>query len=354
MRLELGLQRDHAMSASEAISPAQSPIDHPASSPRSRAGAKHRVRQAQIGATGRGLKLHVRRVTLLLFNLLVNNTAVFWLVGRVNKLGGGFIKTVFLAYPACDEYSLAYLYPSDIPRIRWAPRPVGFFIQNGKVGLILIATATDAHYRDEANRANMTLLAERLERVRRLVGAEQKTFAGILPGVLNQHGIIQESPETEVAVMAVCRAVDEVRRLEGLPPDCPVVVVGGRGFVGRRVVEAMAGQPVYSIDRVDGQPSTLPQELTDQPVIVLNVAVYGAIDQYVSSFWKQAVLLNEVYPEPSAEALQKLSEIGCAAYHVVGVKAIAVPPFPRTYRGGVPCCAACPAPDLGVIVKAIP
>jgi len=68
-------------------------------------------------------------------------------------------------------------------------------------------------------------------------------------------------------------------------------------------------------------------------------------------FWKELVLLNEVYPEPNADEIAFLSGIGVQAYHIVGVKAQALPQFPFAYSGGVPCCAAWNTSDMEVLLR---
>jgi hypothetical protein len=67
--------------------------------------------------------------------------------------------------------------------------------------------------------------------------------------------------------------------------------------------------------------------------------------------WPGIVYLNEVYPEPSREEIEELRDIGVSTWHVVGVKASAYPPFPKAYRGGIPCCAANPNGPLEAIVR---
>jgi len=46
------------------------------------------------------------------------------------------------------------------------------------------------------------------------------------------------------------------------------------------------------------------------------------------------------------EQVAELEARGARCYHIVGVEGEAWPPFPRAYRGGIPCCASLPfSPD---------
>ncbi|MEH2076811.1 MAG: hypothetical protein V7K57_20825 [Nostoc sp.] len=64
-------------------------------------------------------------------------------------------------------------------------------------------------------------------------------------------------------------------------------------------------------------------------------------------------MVNEVYPEPTGEELNKLITQGNRAYHIVGINADAYPPFPKAYKGGIPCCAARLSDEMDVIIRKI-
>lgn len=71
-----------------------------------------------------------------------------------------------------------------------------------------------------------------------------------------------------------------------------------------------------------------------------------ALLEYARDRWQGAIVQNEVYPEPSAAEIAELEARGAHCYHIVGVEGRAWPPFPRAYRGGIPCCASLPfSPD---------
>lgn len=69
--------------------------------------------------------------------------------------------------------------------MRWTPRLVGFIIQNRRPVLYFGVSATNEDILADATEgANLSKLSARFQRIRRLShGAEQHTYAGILPGV---------------------------------------------------------------------------------------------------------------------------------------------------------------------------
>ncbi len=96
---------------------------------------------------------------------------------------------------------------------------------------------------------------------------------------------------------------------------------------------------------------TWPAHLRHKAAILINLTKKAVISDYMGLFWKELVLLNEVYPEPSEKEVAFLSRLGVRAYHIVGVKARALPRLPRVYAGGIPCCAAWNAPDMEVLLR---
>ena len=139
---------------------------------------------------------------------------------------------------------------------------------------------------------------------------------------------------------------------EHLSLNTPIIVLGGKGFIGRRVIRMLNGRQVISIDIVDGLGvADWPAHLFGERVIVVNITVKSELDKYLGVMWPGTIVLNETYPEPSAATLNRLTQEGCVCYHVVGVRAHALPPFPEAYRGAIPCCAAWPSEDMDVIVR---
>ena len=205
-------------------------------------------------------------------------------------------------------------------------------------------SATEKDFIDPNNHVHLVSLEERMEAIRRLVGARQKTFAGILPSLFNTRGVMDgaKSMERRTTIAAVQLALVQVRQEHGLPENTPILVLGGRGFVGSGLMEVVAGQEHYYALDIGEQKRffTLRECYGNKPLIVLNLTKKGALLEYTPHFWPGVVLVNEVYPEPGKVEVEELKARGVVCYHIVGVRAKAFPAFPRGYQGGIPCCAS--------------
>lgn len=305
---------------------------------------RRRIRRWLVG--------HIRKIALLIINLFFNRDFVFAIIGWFNRRRF-FLGSVFVAYPATEEYAISYVYPRYRHIMRWLPWPTGVFKQNGQWGLMISISSTEKDFLSRRNVENLKILVDRTEKIRQLVGATQKTFAGILPGVLKARGLVKETIETDVTVEAVKRAEANVRVLENYPADVPIIILGGKGFVGSKLLERMNGREVYNVDLNGGRANfaSWPSHLRGKKAILINITRKSALVYYLGLFWPELILLNEVYPEPSEAEIEILKEIGSPAYHVVGVEADSYPSFPRAYQGGIPCCAAWNSEDMKTIVK---
>ncbi|MCX6741479.1 MAG: hypothetical protein NTY61_03730 [Candidatus Parcubacteria bacterium] len=313
-----------------------------------------RIRSEVAGKTiWEFVKSHVRCLFTEALNLFFNHSWIYWLIGLSNRKFR-LIESVFLVYPATDDYTSAYSYAYRSRWHEWKPGPIGFFWQNGKLGVKFAISAHNGQFSDPANKDKLRQVVEKMERIRKLFHAKHKTFAGILPGVLFMKRLVRETPEADVTVEAVRQVIERVRLLEGLSDDTPVIVLGGRGFIGRRVVDALPKGTTYSVDIAgcNGQ-NVWPDHLRGKPTLLVNISLNSALGQYIHLLWPEIVIVNEVYPEPSQELAQQLKAVGCHCYHVVGVKAKALPSFPGGYQGGIPCCAAWRAESMEALFKRI-
>lgn len=299
------------------------------------------------------VELHCRRIALEIINFLINHNWSFWMIGMINKRVG-WIESLFLAYPATNEYALAYGYPYRVEKNYWSPWLTGFLFQNGKISIMFSISAMDDQFINSGPiiKENLKKLVQRMEELRQLIGAKKKTFAGILPGVLYIKRIISEAPEADLTAIAVVKSVELVKTQESLDTDTPIIVLGGKGFIGRRVVKLLAKSNVYSLDLADGQ-DIKNWPAVEKRTIVLNITQNSAIADYLKVMRPKTVVINEVYPEPYPEILEELKTKDCNCYHLVGVEAIAFPSFPSVYRGAIPCCAAWLSENMKVIVKRI-
>lgn len=296
---------------------------------------------------------HIRRISLLFITLFFNHDRVFATIGWFNRRWY-FLNTVFVAYPASEEYALAYVYPRHRHIMRWLPWPTGIFRQNGQWGLMTVISSIEKDFKDPKNIQNLKVLVERTERIKQLVGASQKTFAGVLPGILYTKGLISEIAEAEVTVEVLAKAEAKVKRAECYPEDIPIIILGGGGFIGSRLIDKMASREVYSIDlnrTSEINSNSWPSYLYGRKAVLVNITTKAVLSRYLDLFWPELILLNEVYPEPSRKEIETLKKIGSPAYHVVGVVAKSYPSFPKAYEGGIPCCAAWSSKDIEAIIK---
>ena len=306
---------------------------------------------AKKGNWWKVVRSHFRRLPLEILNLFFNYDWLFWLIGAINK-HVGLIESVFLVYPASEKYALAYVYRHRLPKVKWNPWPCGALWQNGKLSLMFCISATNGQYSDPKNAENLRQVSERMEKLRQLFGANRKTFAGVLPGVLYFKRVIRDAPEADLTAMAVAQAIDSVKSRELLDAKTPVVILGGKGFIGRRVMKLLDKSIAHSIDSADGQgQKDWPIQSMGQRVIVVNITLNNAIRDYLEVIQPGTVVINEVYPEPAPDVLERLTSRGCQCYHIVGVKAFSLPPFPEAYKGAIPCCAAWPSPKMKVVVR---
>ena len=295
---------------------------------------------------------HMRKILVLVANVLFNYNFVFRIVGVMNRRWN-FLSSVFVAYPATKDYTSAYIYQRHWHVMKWTPWIGGIFRQESKWGLMLVIASTEEDFCHPENTGNLQTLVERAERIRQLIGASQKTFAGILPGILFKKRLIRETVETDITVESIVKAEKNVRNTEGYDENTPLIILGGNGFVGRRLIKRLNGREVYCVDSTNGKTNVAswPFHLKDSSAIMINISRSHALAYYTNLFWPGLVLLNEVYPELGKDELKIITEKGCSAYHVVGIQGKAYPSFANAYAGGIPCCAARISVDMQVIVK---
>ncbi|MEK7149616.1 MAG: hypothetical protein AAB757_01415 [Patescibacteria group bacterium] len=285
-----------------------------------------------------------------ILNFLINYDRFFWLIGKFNSRG--WIKSVFLAYPADYTYSRKYAYKFRIESWKrsWKVRLTAFLRQNGKIVLMFSIFVEEQELLKEGNKEKLKELIGRVEKIRKLIRADEKTFAGILPGLLMKRKMIEKSPEADITASIIIKAVELVKKEIGLNGKIPVVVLGWRGFIGRRVIHELKSicdpNDIYTID-LDGE-NKWPGRGNK---IVLNVARGDTIEVYLPMLREGDIILNEAYPPPGQDNLGRIKELGCECFHIVGVEAFAFPRFPHGYKGGIPCCAAWTGNTTAIVKK---
>ena len=295
-----------------------------------------------------------RRLFSLLFNALFNNRLSFYFLGLLNKRFK-ILKTIYVGYSVDDGYAQEYSFPSESFRekYKWSPFLAGFVFQNKKIGLKFFIAANEDDFLDKSNKKNLLDFISKIDRIKELTHAGQKTFAGVLPGVLYMARIIRSMNETEVVVESVCKAIEKVKEEEGYPTDSPVIILGGKGFIGKRVVRKLGSEQVYCVDKSgdDNFSDSWPSFLKNQKSILVNISRQFVLKNYIPHVWPSLVLLNEVYPEPSQQEILSYREKGGNVYHLAGVKGVAIPSFPKAYSGSIPCSAAYMNDQIDVVIK---
>ena len=299
----------------------------------------------------KNIKRHVRRLFVININLLFNNRLVWALIGVINKRLQ-FVKTIFLAYPANSQFAREYVFDNVLDETRWNPWFTGIFIQNGKVGLKFAISSTESDFRDESNLDKLRDLWLKMNYLQHLLETDHMTFAGVLPGLFYKNNIINKLPiELENTVQAVKKAVVSVINSLGVSKDSPIVVLGGKGFVGNKFIDEMSDYNVYCIDIKDKDNQYSVQNIMDSAtdkVIILNVASHRALQDNLLYFNEKAIIINEVYPEPYTRIVNKIKSQGGVLFHIVGVEGRAFPRFPKAYRNGIPCCASWNSVEVNV------
>lgn len=294
----------------------------------------------------------MRHAAVQIIYYLFHRRGVFEFIGRLNRRWN-FLSTIFVMYPATDEYANAYVPLDALPIMKWTPYLVGFFVQNGKVGLKFVISSTEADFRNRDNIKKLEHMVKYAQAIQMLVGAKQISYSGILPGILNEYRLIRRSIEAKVTVEAVIRAEKLLRERTKLSDDTPVVLLGGAGFIGRRVARGMSGKRVHIADPIlaaNTDRCGWVEMFKGRSTIILNIANKEALANCVELLWPEAIVLNEVYPEPNKKTISSIKLKGCPLYHIVGLKAFSFPSFPKAYKGGIPCCAGRIARTLNPIL----
>lgn len=290
-----------------------------------------------------------RKLAILFFAFIIGNPLSLLLIGIGNRLCFRIIDTAFVCYAASEYYRYKYWFKFANPISLVFPTIVGVYFQGGKIGLIFGITSVEKDFSDAKKLAqfmrNVTL-------VKNLLGLKSFHYSGILPTELAKRSLIAKEYLTErceIVAKVVLAAERQVREVEGVTGFLPVILLGGKGNVGRKITEGLKqlGQQVYILDIGD----IIPDHLKYRRCIVIDVARKGALEEHIENFWEGMLFLNETYPAPNRALINRLKSMKIPSYHVSGVSARAFPSFPGPYSNGVPCCALINDSNLKALVK---
>lgn len=294
---------------------------------------------------------NARRLVILCTAILLTNPLTLWLVGRINRLLGRPLCTMFVGYAASPKYREAYAFSFMLPWIRYRPMIVGLFIQNGRLGIIAMTSSVEP---DFLSPLHLDRLHEGCHRIAERLGIDEVNFSGILPTVFRRAGLMSElhhQSRCRVVGGVVTDAAIRTADAHDIDAYLPIVLLGGRGSVGRAVATELGrrGRTCFIVDLND----RWPEHLRGERILLVDVSKRGALERRAPQLWEGVVVLNEAYPEPDASTVAALRARGIAVHHVCGVEATSLPPFPGAYAGGVPCCAAREDPGLRTVVKTL-
>lgn len=284
------------------------------------------------------------KLLMEIVNLVANNRIGFTLMRKL-----GLFKALFVMYPANANYADYYTFRWRQRRIMWKPFIVGFLRHpSGALALSCAISAGHDEIRSPKYVEDLRLMNKLSKEILELLGGTSLHFAGILPSRLVHLKEVRSKTEDDGTAVNVTSAVKQLRISLEHPSDAPVFLLGYRGYVGRKVLKFLKEEGIEVVG-VEKEDVFSPP---DYPHIALNITIPEAINVHVESFNEHTVVLNEVYPAPHENVLEYIKEEkGASVYHIAGVKAKAVPPFPSAYEGAVPCCAAMTAERYEVVMK---
>jgi hypothetical protein len=306
---------------------------------------------------GMSMYKNIRAVVQILFSELFSIGIFLAALGWVAKaIFGDRLSTIALFYPANRRYIESVTFPWYARRVKWRPTFGGFFVTSKGCGFIFAIGALEEEFSDPRNDANLLAVHEAMESLAGRLRIRSVAYSGVLPSVLARTGVTREPIELVRTSHWIVEAAETVRNKCGMPPDCPIVVLGAAGYLGRRVVrlilESDASQTVIEIDPAHLDPLCRDKEILGQyrgsPLLLINISRRDVMERYVDFLWDGVVVLNEVYPECSPQGIEQIKEVGGRYFHIQGVKAWSIPKFPGAYRGAVPCCAASAANAIGL------
>ena len=280
-------------------------------------------------------------------NLLFNNRLVFAVVRQLQ-----LFDAVFVMYPANAKFADHFTFRVRQRLITWRPFIIGMAKHPSGKRTLMFAISAFVDGKDSGDSDGFRLLHDRVETLRQRIGATTTHFAGTLPGrftALKVRRGVNQKNERVATQENVVGAVMQLRDLFCHKDTYPVIILGSQGYIGKEVVAQLVAKDVHVIG-IDKGVDAVEYVKPGVPHIVVNITAPEAINQYIDSKYMDhnTILLNEVYPAPHADVVSHLHELGVLVYHIAGVEAEAIPPFPGSYRGALPCCAAIPGEGYSV------
>ena len=283
-----------------------------------------------------------RKLIIGLAALVALTGSPYVIIRFLNRQNGRW-TSVFFCYAGSGKFVTSYAFPGIAGFFKWRPTPIGVMRQNGELGLVLASAMSEQDFLDPKNASEFARLQSRLARIAQRMDIETINVAGILPGVLKQTNGLEVNDTRATVVQAVVAAVSRMEQAQNLENVQDIIVLGGAGRIGTGVVSALRaeGWLCHVVDVAHGAPE-FPHHLHGKPVLLLDIARKGAIEEYIQHMWPEMTVLNEVFPCPSRRLVKQMVERGVRVFHLAGVAGKITPPLPHGYETAIPCCAARP------------
>lgn len=294
-----------------------------------------------MSALHKGLVPLVRKLGIEVLKALISNPLTFFIFRKFKVF-----QAVFVMYPANASYADHFTFRWRQRRIKWVPFVIGTFKHPSGARTLSFAISSDENeIRASSSPDELRGLNERALRIAEAIGARTIHYAGILPGRMSFLRVQRPPIEREATKSAVVLAVLALQKRLGFSRDSKVILLGSGGYVGKEVLASLLSQGV-NVDGVDLADRLV---IPEAPHIVLNITKPEAVNRYIDYFNECTVLLNEVYPAPHRDIVAQIKGRRARAFHLAGVKAKALPAFPASYKGAVPCCGAIPGEDYEIV-----
>ena len=272
------------------------------------------------------------------------NTRLGFMLTRILLKPGG----VFLCCPVEERFVDHFASKRRQEKNSWQPWLVGLMWQEQYSSIVFAISASETEL-SAASTHNLVSLVDRIEVLQRSLGARSIAMAGILPSLLRARRLRYSGIEFDITCRAVARAIEKM--ISSVQPECmSIVVLGGRGLIGRNLVRTLAliqnTLPVYAVDKGD-------ELFSYSSSLYVNCTQPGFIENQWQMLPSGSVILNEVYPAPNLEVVSRLEDKGVKVFHVAGLPGRMLPGMPGEYKDAIPCCAAKPGDVRDVIVKRI-
>ncbi|MEM7505359.1 MAG: hypothetical protein AAF415_01335 [Pseudomonadota bacterium] len=280
-------------------------------------------------------------IVLLPIAILTLSNLPYRMFGVLNRRFRWF-DTFFFVYPASAAYARNYAPAWFEDVARWVPCPIGIMQCGGSRGVVFGSLMTERDFLAPRNAENFSRLMRRMEKVAKLAGLPSIRMAGILPSTAARRGESFFEDTSHVAAQVVFKAFAEIReRQQGGNQHTVAILLGGAGLVGAQVASMMkdAGIPHRVLDPRSG-PIDLSVFRGNAPMVLIDIARKGVLEQYLPHLPDGIVILNETYPEPGKKVRRQLAERGSTLFHIRGVQGSVWPQLPGGYANAIPCCGA--------------